>query len=571
MQNSRLRFGDLGKEKAAKALYLDLYQDFDRNKSAFECIYKFIWVDVVNTIMNILNEDFVLKIRDIEGNVLYPFEINSFRKYSNLNRVFSSYSELIKSINLDNLNKPLRDEKVELIGIDESKLDVLLQGSIVTYLKSVAFRMFKKHNGEKHEAIGPLIQSFKLHFESEEKTEKKNQFITYLWNMYVIYLSAINSLEYGYKPIIILHGPLIRAIGGFTDLHFSYEELKSILNIEIISEEEIPTNVVKLIKGDKLINDLHTEEKELFNRDSIKKLMKRYDFNIWKQSIPYNVNVLNGGSDNVDITIQGEKAYNKRSYSAISIYFFLLRKLYELAKQYDIMMVGVVEDISKAREFSTYLFPNLFFSTQDNYIDWLPKCIKEIIMLKGDRIKVKQSSPDFKREVYKYAYRIIKNHIQLRDIILFTQLLNEGDYTSPMHVIRYLPRRIYDNTWGIRELGIDNDFNIFIEHFFPYPEYKVIASYLRTTPHREPIRIEFFDVYTDYSELVGLIYYLSLFYPNYGIPIILKYADMVARTPKKLIDIVVSREIKKLLSGSNPDIDIIMRIMNQFSRNFFRR
>jgi len=529
----------------------------------------FLWNCIPNKIINVLINDRELKIKNVNNRILYNFEINSFRRYSNLSKVFSSYSELIQSLDLNKLTKLLKGRRIELIGIDESKLDSFLQGSIITYLKSVAFRMFMQENGLKKEIIGPLIHSFRLQFEDEERTEKKNQFITYLWNMYIIYLSAINSISYGYKPVIFLHGPLVRAIGGFTDLHFSYRELKSIFSIEIHSEDDLPQEILSLINGDGLIKQLHDEEKNLFrDREAFKKLMKRRDFNTWKQSIPYNIDVRNGGTDNVDITIQGEKNYKRRHYSAISIYMFFLQKIYKLIKRENIILVSVVENISKATEFSAYLFPNLFFDSTNKYVDWLPDCVKGLI---EDRIGVRSTSPDFRREVYKYAYRVMKKHIQLRDIILFTQLLNEGDYTSPMHVMRYLPRKIYDDNWGITELGIDNDFSIFTEYFFPYPEYRAVATYLRTTPHREPIRLEFFDIYEDYSEIVGLAYYLSLFYPNYGLPIILKYVDLVARTPKKLIDIVVSNEVKNILLGSGFSIDTVLRVINQLSRNFFRR
>ena len=566
MYSLKLRFGDIGKEKVAKSLYLDLFQYFKDSRDKFECVYKFLLQDIPQQVIDVLNNSRTLYIKSANGQVLYNFKIGSFRKYSDLNKVFSSYRQFIDSLDIEKLSKHLKENNVELIGIDESKLDTFMQGSIATYLKSVAFRIFKQGNGKKQEIIGPIVQEFKISYESEEKAEKKNQFVTYLRNMYVIYVSILNSLIHGYKPIVFLHGPLVRAIGGFTDLHFSYEELRSIFSVEVLSEEEIHSDVLSFIRQDRLIKNLHEKEKEFLNtsnREQVKKLIKRHDGKVWKMSLPYEIRDNEG-----DITFIGERNYRNRFFSALSIYLFLLKELYKLVEDHNIILIGVVEDISKSTEFTTYILPNLFFEHDNSFKDWIPECIKTII---SSKIYVKPNSPDFRREIYRYAYKIAKDYLQLRDIILFTQLLNEGDYTSPMHIMRYLNRNIYSELWGISELGIDNDFQIFIDHHFPYPDYRIVASYIRTTPHREPIRAEFFDIYSDYTEVLGLVYYLSLFYPNYGLPIILKYADLVARVPKKLIEIIVTHEIKNILLGKGFGIDTIMRVMNLFSRNFFRR
>jgi len=87
----------------------------------------------------------------------------------------------------------------------------------------------------------------------------------------------------------------------------------------------------------------------------------------------------------------------------------------------------------------------------------------------------------------------------------------------------------------------------------------VLMSYMRTTPLREPIRVEYFDLPgQQHKQMMGSIYLLSLPYQEYGIPILLYYADKLARTPTKLIRTIIEREYMDLvLTDSSRKKDIL--------------
>jgi hypothetical protein len=85
--------------------------------------------------------------------------------------------------------------------------------------------------------------------------------------------------------------------------------------------------------------------------------------------------------------------------------------------------------------------------------------------------------------------------------------------------------------------------------FVGHPGYRVLMTYLRTTPLREPVRVEYFDLrgVATHRKLIGSIYPLSLPYQEYGIPVILYYADKLARTPVSIIRTIIEREYMDLV------------------------
>jgi hypothetical protein len=99
-------------------------------------------------------------------------------------------------------------------------------------------------------------------------------------------------------------------------------------------------------------------------------------------------------------------------------------------------------------------------------------------------------------------------------------------------------------------------------------------SYLRTTPLREPIRVEYFDLpnVASHRKLIGSIYLLSLPYQEYGLPVLLYYADKLARTPVKLIRTIIEREYMDLvLQNRFSDPVSILRVLGRLTRGYFQR
>ncbi len=99
-------------------------------------------------------------------------------------------------------------------------------------------------------------------------------------------------------------------------------------------------------------------------------------------------------------------------------------------------------------------------------------------------------------------------------------------------------------------------------------------SYLRTTPLREPVRVEYFHLphLDDHKRVLGPLYLLSLPYQEYGMPVILYYADKLARTPTKLVQTIIEREYLELvLENRFSDPVSIQRILGRFTRGYFQR
>ncbi len=287
----------------------------------------------------------------------------------------------------------------------------------------------------------------------------------------------------------------------------------------------------------------------------------------WKEANPWNFDD--------SLKISSEKDFENRKYAGFIVYLFLLKKIYDIAKEKNIVIVSVVEDISKSTEISKYIIPNLFFNENDNFhlpfSDYFVNLLEDKFNL---NFRIDTDLPDYKENIYKTSYNLCKK-IFISDNILFTNILNEAEYTEPIPTFRYMTRKFFQDNWGHTEYGIDNDFEIFLNELFPYPDYKILVSYLRTTPFREPIRIEFFDACDSgdisYRDIIGVTYFLSLFYHQYGLPVILKYVDALARTPKTLVERIVKSEVERILREGDFDTESILRIFNKLSRNFFRR
>jgi len=290
---------------------------------------------------------------------------------------------------------------------------------------------------------------------------------------------------------------------------------------------------------------------------------------IWRKSSPWYFNS--------QMEMTGERDFSKRNYAGFVVYLFLLNKLFEKAKEDRAVIVGIVEDVSQATELIKIVFPSLFFTNKQFY-QFLPNKIEEILRsnFKLEFPKKNSNIPiwEINRQIYKTSYNICKK-LGISDTIIFTNLLSEAQYLFPIPIFRYQTRKFFKDKFGYSEYGIDNAYKPFIDKFFPYPDYKVLATYLRTTPYREPIRVEFFDAYSDNDKeaIIGLTYYLSLFYHQYGLPIILKYVDKLARTPKTLVERIVRFEVENALLNQNFSFEPeqLLRLFKNLSRDFFRR
>lgn len=123
----------------------------------------------------------------------YSFEIFDFVTQRPANsETFSTLSELLAKIPLSQLAAPLQN--IELIGIDESKVDTPLPQSTFTFLKSIAFRMYKLSDGSIDEAVGPMLSKLYMQLGDDESFESKNQLLSYIRNNFVAYIGSMSRV-----------------------------------------------------------------------------------------------------------------------------------------------------------------------------------------------------------------------------------------------------------------------------------------------------------------------------------------------------------------------------------------
>jgi len=241
---------DLGRKKTAENLYLNLLSIFNNNKDKWENTFKEIYNFLYKEIPEILNKREPFKLRFLDSQEFGEFRVRSFFNSINIPRSFYNLDDLLENLNLFKLKQLLKEDDIELIGIDESKVEFPIEGSKFIYIKSTALRIFKNKGGNKKELIGPMIQEIRVNFGYESYQDKKIQLIEYIRNIYIALIAIEIALKEGRRPLLFLHGPLIRVLGGFTDIHFSFEELSNILQIEI-----------KAKKGEKNLENLQKKEK----------------------------------------------------------------------------------------------------------------------------------------------------------------------------------------------------------------------------------------------------------------------------------------------------------------------
>ncbi|MDE0016529.1 MAG: hypothetical protein OXU51_10095, partial [Candidatus Poribacteria bacterium] len=116
---------------------------------------------------------------------------------------------------------------------------------------------------------------------------------------------------------------------------------------------------------------------------------------------------------------------------------------------------------------------------------------------------------------------------------------------------------------------------------YPFDNYRMLMSFVRTSPLKTPIRVEFLERgnVEDWKEVLASIYISSLPYGSYGLPIFLYYADKMARMPKQVISMVtesylVEQATRALYRLGLSDVrlrDVLLDVTQKFRRDFHDR
>ncbi len=489
----------------------------------------------------------------------YPFGILDLVQTPNRPQVFQNIGSLIQNLNISNLASSLQD--VELIGIDESQVDSPLPQSSLVFLKSIAFRMYRLPDGTLDEAVGPILSEMRMQLNESESFEAENRLLSYIRNLFIAYISALTALSYGRRPFVVLHGPLVRAIGGFTHLQFDYQTIRDLLNINWEEAGQFPLpqgTSVPVPQGDNateynlsLVPHNAANGEENFRR--FEEFCRRY----CSQCI-----------------VDANRRIEERRYFGFCLYFWVLRSLVDLCRLARITVVSVVEDVSRATEMTRFILPSLLT---------IPQARRQIeqsaLRYALQAVSIRYPNQSYRGELYQQA-KLTVERLNLSDSNIFSYLLVEGQYTAPVQIYRYRTRNTFIGVLNDSGWGIDNDFEPMLDALFPstssasHPGYRVLMSYVRTTPLREPIRVEYFDLphLLPPEQVIGPTYLLSLPYQEYGIPMILYYADKLARTPTQLIRAIIEREYYDLvLQNRFSDPVAIMRVLGRLTRNYFQR
>lgn len=506
----------------------------------------------------------------------YPFDILDFVQTVDRPEVFATAASLIGYLDITSLAEPLQD--VELIGIDESQVDTPLPQAALAFLKSIAFRMYRLPSGDPDEAAGPLLSELRMQLREDEAFESENKLLGYIRNNFIAYISALTALAFGRVPFVVLHGPLVRAIGGFSHLTFDYETARELLNINLADagEFELPQGAnVPVLSGDNsTTQNLPLAPGQAVNGES--NLRQFNEFCLRKCGrLCAAVHAFPDRSVPPSRSKATREMVREREYPGFCLYFWVLRSLLDLSRLSRITVASVIEDVSAATEMTRLIFPSLLA---------IPRARQQIeqsalqAALRATNISL-PADPNRRRDLYQEAKRTI-DRLRLSDSNIFSYILAEGQYTSPVQIYRYRTQNTFLRVLGDGWLGIRNEFETILEALFPehvqgdsHPGYRLLMSYVRTTPLREPIRIEYFDLpHLTPKRVAGPVYLLSLPYQEYGIPIILYYADKLARTPTRLVRTIIEREYLELvLQHRFSDPVSIMRVLGRLTRSYFQR
>jgi hypothetical protein len=513
----------------------------------------------------------------------YAFEIFDLIQGASRPQVFSTVADLVQNLDIATLSAPLQE--AELIGIDESQVDIPLPQSSLSYLKSAAFRSYELPDGTRDEAVGPIVSDMRMQLGEDDAFENENKLLGYIRNNFIAYISAITALPYGNRrPFIVLHGPLVRTIGGFSHLTFNYETACNLLNINLAEAGEFspPQGTANrpVVQGDSFTaqNLSFTPSKALDGVENIRQFNKFCLQSCGRQCDAVEAFHRRNAVPGAKMT---QQMIQNRNYPGFCLYFWVLRSLVDLARLSKITITSVVEDVSAATEMNRFVLPSLLAipnARQQVTNSALQPALQET--------NINYSPQQTRTDIYREVKHTIEK-LRLLDSNTFSYILAEGQYTAPIQIYRYRTRNTFVRALGDRGLGIDNDLEPILDKLFPsepqslqsgsHPGYRVLMSYVRTTPLREPVRVEYFDLpHLTHQQVIGPIYLLSLPYQEYGIPIILYYADKLARTPTKLVRTIVEQEYLELilqqsLSGNNCDPVTFMRLLGRLTRNYFQR
>lgn len=221
----------------------------------------------------------------------------------------------------------------------------------------------------------------------------------------------------------------------------------------------------------------------------------------------------------------------------VPIFCVILKRfkiLSDLCKEKNVKLVGVVER-GASKEYTIILISQMIqdlLKKEDIKMDSIfKKCLGKSIKNIKSELSVISSQETAKKEIEKYA-KIIAKHYGLRDEIVLGELLDYGEMISPY--ISEMKKIGVQKTYAGREKLIPD----------------IFCSYIRVSEKGLPFRVEFPPWFKedDIMRTSSRVFLFSSLLPHYAFPVNLDVVDKMAKIPRWLKELFMSRVRSGLVS-----------------------
>jgi len=508
-----LVLGDAAREKALQSLLSGVITSFQESSELERKINSYL------KLVPLLGEVFKRKVRVKIAGREYPLAL----KRSTTEELLTSFNSVKNSW---------------IVAVDETQSSAeLLLGHSSFFTGSLAFGMKVSDSSKDRERLLGVVSSFKV-FEDEKLTKNKLELQTYLQNLLVALYSALILSSQGERVYaIFLDGPLIRALHHLLFVTFTVEELQPLFTLDPElsapwATKTFPSHFLgspltasKLADGS-LLSELlnHPSYDSLLNRIELRpELLPRFEANLHQLKA-------------------------KRVVPGLFLYFALLRLLTDFAAQRGILLIGAVKLSHMTKEFIRFYYSRAFAKLADRSRSFRLKLYETGLFSPEDRFSEKLKKGELER--------VFVEEMSLTDDHLLTFCLNyspqEAYFTEPFEIRRYRSKSVnFEEVFLAEEeypigsspygsaSGELQDYwleRTLLKNLLPQDSYRFYMSFIRTSDLKFPLRVEFPQKSLPrLREITNLTYTLSSVYRNYGIPVILKYADELVRVPTSLI------------------------------------
>ena len=448
-----------------------------------------------------------------------------------------------------------------VISIDESMIDKESFVGEVAYRHSCAFGYrIPQPRTQSEEAI--LAVSSMLRLQDEEDFDRKMDFLTYILNLYVAFYT-VKILQSFNQPVfaVILHGPLIRQIAPFMNLLFRQEDIKKVVTADT-NPPTPPTQIdeLKCIAGGGLLDSIVADE-------------------IYRNSLSQFI-----GLATRERSSEIQQRVQKGEIPGICFYFSLLRRLSDLAKQMDFHLIGCVENARSAEYSRLYVQYQVEHFGQDS-------AKQQTLRQLFDAYEVPFHEQHIRARFREFIDRSgwDDEMIQAFSLQFDYEQSIESEFTRPVPIRRYFTGQRNEENFGFRfgssfiseNPARETLITQIIDSLYPFEDYRMLMSFVRTSELKAPIRVEFLEQGNEenWKEVLASIYAASLPYGSYGLPIFLYYADKMARMPKEVISIVTesylfdqaTRALYQLGLSNSSLRQMLLAVTHTFRRDFYDR